>query len=65
MVKVYKKRILIVTDFKSPIGGIETYLQDLKNLLDQNDYKVQIMGVEGKINFFKKIFYLLLSFFNF
>ncbi len=65
MVKVYKKRILIVTDFKSSIGGIETYLDDLKKILDQNDYKVQIIWVEGQINFFKKIFYLILSFFNF
>ncbi len=36
------KRVLMVTDFKSKLGGIETYIYDVKDILIEKWYEVQI-----------------------
>ncbi len=36
------KRILMVTDFKSKLGGIETYVHDVKDILKEKWYEVKI-----------------------
>ncbi|MFA6256327.1 MAG: glycosyltransferase [Candidatus Absconditabacterales bacterium] len=41
------KKILIVSDFINKIGGIETYINDVKQLLEQHGYEAQICG--GKL----------------
>lgn len=38
------KKILIVSDFINRIGGIETYINDVKELLEQHGYEVQLFG---------------------
>lgn len=38
------KKILIVSDFINRIGGIETYINDVKELLQQHGYEVQLFG---------------------
>ena len=41
-----KKKILIVSDFKNKIGGIETYINDAKKILEETGYEVQIYGAK-------------------
>ncbi len=41
------KRVLIVSDFINRIGGIETYINDVKALLEQHGYEVELCG--GKV----------------
>lgn len=36
------KKILLVSDFKNKLGGIETYLHDIKDVLESKGYEVQI-----------------------
>ena len=38
------KKILIVSDFINKIGGIETYINDIKDLLEPHGYKVELCG---------------------
>ena len=39
-----KKKILLVSDFTSKVGGIETYIHDVKALLESMGYEVRIFG---------------------
>jgi hypothetical protein len=41
-----KKKILIVSDFKNRIGGIETYIDDAKKILGESGYEVQVYGAK-------------------
>ena len=41
-----KKKILIVSDFKNRIGGIETYIDDAKKILGECGYDVQVYGAK-------------------
>ncbi|MCX6824505.1 MAG: glycosyltransferase [candidate division SR1 bacterium] len=41
------KKIIIVSDFINRIGGIETYINDVKELLEQHGYEVELCG--GKV----------------
>lgn len=36
------KRVMIVSDFINKVGGIETYINDVKELLEQHGYEVQL-----------------------
>lgn len=36
------KKILIVSDFINKIGGIETYINDVKQLLEQHGYEIEL-----------------------
>ncbi|EKD25370.1 MAG: hypothetical protein ACD_80C00078G0004 [uncultured bacterium (gcode 4)] len=38
------KKIIIVSDFINKIGGIETYINDVKTLLEQHGYEVELCG---------------------
>jgi hypothetical protein len=38
------KRILLVSDFKNKIGGIETYIHDVKIILESMGYEVKMFG---------------------
>ena len=38
------KKILLVSDFKNRVGGIETYLHDTKAILEDMGYEVDIFG---------------------
>lgn len=40
------KRILLITDFKTKLGGIETYVHDVKNILTTKWYEVKIYGTQ-------------------
>lgn len=40
------KKILIISDFINKIGGIETYLNDVKNILEPHGYEVQLCGAK-------------------
>ena len=39
-----KKKILLVSDFTSKVGGIETYIHDVKAILESMWYEVRIFG---------------------
>lgn len=39
-----KKKILLVSDFTSKVGGIETYIHDVKAILEEMGYEVRIFG---------------------
>ena len=41
-----KKKILIISDFINKIGGIETYINDVKDLLHGMWYEVQLFGAK-------------------
>jgi hypothetical protein len=41
------KKILIISDFINKIGGIETYINDIKQLLEPHGYQVELCG--GKV----------------
>lgn len=38
------KKILIVSDFINKIGGIETYINDVKDLLEPHGYEIELYG---------------------
>ncbi len=38
------KKVMIVSDFINKVGGIETYINDVKELLEQHGYEVQLCG---------------------
>ncbi|MCF7834834.1 glycosyltransferase [Candidatus Gracilibacteria bacterium] len=50
------KKILMLSDFKSKIGGIETYIYDVKDLLESKGYEIQVLGCELSSNRFAKFF---------
>ncbi|MDD3262300.1 MAG: glycosyltransferase [Candidatus Absconditabacteria bacterium] len=62
------KKILLVSDFINKVGGIETYIHDVKELLEAHGYEVKIRGrslpkgIFGKI---KKLFGIGWGVFNF
>jgi len=56
------KKILIVSDYLDNIWGIETYINNLKNVLKDN-FEVYYFWWEH-ITKFKKIYYLIKSFYN-
>jgi hypothetical protein len=39
-----KKKILLVSDFVSKVGGIETYIYDVKEILEDLGYEVKLWG---------------------
>lgn len=41
------EKILIVSDFINKVGGIETYINDVKELLEPHGYKIELCG--GKV----------------
>ncbi len=41
------KKILIVSDFINRIGGIETYITDVKDMLTQRGYEVELFGIKA------------------
>ncbi len=56
------KRILIISDFIKKIGGIETYIREVKELLEQNGYTVDVWWGKGENSFwwlFKTAFNLV------
>ncbi|MEI7562341.1 MAG: glycosyltransferase family 4 protein [bacterium] len=62
-----KKKILIVSDFKNRIGGIETYINDAKKILEESGYEVQIYGAQipgGKRGKIVKILGIIAAIFN-
>ncbi len=40
------EKILIVSDFINKIGGIETYINDIKDLLEPHGYKIELCGAK-------------------
>ena len=60
-----RKKVLIVSDYvKWTFWGIETYIQNLKKVLPENEFEIKYFGGEN-IVWWKKYFYLLFSNFNF
>lgn len=53
------KKIVMVSDFINKIGGIETYIHDVKSLLEAQGYEVKLFGnncPSGKFGKIKKLF---------
>lgn len=53
------KKIVMVSDFINKIGGIETYIHDVKSLLEAQGYEVKLFGnrcPSGKLGKIKKLF---------
>lgn len=50
------KKILLVTDFKSKLWGIETYIHDIREILSQKWYEVKIYWNEIPQNKLSKLF---------
>jgi hypothetical protein len=42
------KKILLVSDFSDKIGGIETYIHDVKDILISAGYEVKIVGATNR-----------------
>ena len=62
------KKILLVADFKSKLGGIETYVHDVAKILTTKGYEVKIYGTSipsGKLWQFIKYFGLFFALRNF
>jgi len=38
------KKILLVSDFINKVGGIETYIHDVKELLESHGFEIKIWG---------------------
>ncbi len=58
-----KKKILIVSDYLDDIGGIESYIKNLKHIL-QDDYEVYYFWAEN-LSKVKKLMFLIFSWNNF
>lgn len=58
------KRILLVTDFKAKLGGIETYIWNTKEILEEMWYEVEIWGKNFGRKRIVKYFGMILSMFN-
>lgn len=41
-----KKKILLVSDFTTRIGGIETYVDDIAQIMREMGYQVQVLGAK-------------------
>lgn len=62
------KKILMISDFKTKVGGIETYIHDVKSLLESNWYEIKLYGYnipKSRISKFIKYFWLVWAFINF
>lgn len=62
------KKILMISDFKTKVGGIETYIHDVKSLLESQWYQVNLYGYnipKSRISKFIKYFWLVWAFINF
>lgn len=62
------KRVLLISDFKSKLWGIETYIYDVKDILTSHGYEVKIYGAKipsGKIWQLIKYFGLFFAMRNF
>lgn len=62
------KKIIMVSDFINPIGGIETYIHDVKSLLEAEGYEVKLFGSRcprGKRGKLKKLLGIGFASFNF
>ncbi len=62
------KKILMISDFKTKVGWIETYIYDVKNLLEANWYDVKNYWYnipKWRISKFIKYFWLARAFINF
>ena len=62
------KRILLISDFKSKLWWIETYIHDVADILEDKWYEVKIYGTEIPNWFFWNLirkFWLVLSMWNF
>lgn len=55
------KKILLVTDFASKLGGIETYIYDVASLLQENGYSVEIVWGRWWKTWVSRIFSMLFS----
>lgn len=55
------KKILLVTDFVSKLGGIETYVHDVAALLTQQWYTVEIIGSSWWETTIGRLFSMLIS----
>lgn len=49
------RKIVLVSDFINKIGGIETYLHDVKTLLQAQGYEVQLWGSQCPSGFWGKL----------
>lgn len=49
------KKILIVSDFTNRIGGIETYINDVKAMLEPHGYQVELFGIKAPRGIFAKL----------
>lgn len=49
------KKILIVSDFTNRIGGIETYITDVKDILEPHGYEVELFGIKAPRGIFGKL----------
>jgi len=61
-------KILMISDFKTKVGGIETYIHDVKNLLESQWYEIKLYGYnipKSRISKFIKYFWLIWAFINF
>ncbi|MCK9466706.1 MAG: glycosyltransferase [Candidatus Absconditabacterales bacterium] len=62
------KRVLMISDFRNKIGGIETYMHDVKDILESKGYEIKIYGAKipsGKLGQLCKYFGLFFAIFNF
>ncbi len=61
------KKIVMVSDFINKIWGIETYIHDVKSLLEAQGYEVKLFGntcPSGSAGKLKKLFWIGLASFN-
>ncbi|MFZ2151123.1 MAG: glycosyltransferase [Candidatus Absconditicoccaceae bacterium] len=62
------KKIIMISDFKTKVGGIETYIHDVKSLLESKGYEIKLYGYnipKSRISKFIKYFGLVWAFINF
>ena len=43
-IQLPQKRILLISDYKERLGGIENYLYDVEELLTQDGYEAELFG---------------------
>lgn len=59
------KKILLISDFINKIGGIETYIHETQQLLEQMWYQAQIIGWEGSKKRRKRILSMIQAYYNY
>ena len=63
-----KKKILIVSDFTNKIGGLETYINDTKDILNNMEYEAELFGTKirtGPLGRLIKYIWMFGAIFNF